>query len=99
MEDKPFLEAAIAVAVALIGTAIYLRRRYGAIGEIWTAALAHRLRLDRAMLFKAALGATVLLWVGAWLLTTPEQRADWKETFYENSPFAPMMKPLDGWKD
>jgi hypothetical protein len=93
MENES-LKSAVIVAVALIALAIWLRRRYGSVREMWAGAM-RRLNVSPQAVLKAVFVATALLWLAVWLFTSPAERAALKDWFYENSPFAPVVQPLE----
>lgn len=89
------LKAAVIVVAALIGGALYLRRRYGSIGDLWAAGARRVLHLRPGDVLKGVMVATALLWIGAWLFTTPAQRAELKVFFNANNPWAPAVQAVD----
>lgn len=91
--ENDSLKPAIAVAVALVFTAIWLRRRFGSFGDIWAAAMAKYPSLRPGDILKVLFVATGALWLAVWLFTSPEQRAEMKRYFSETSPWATYLTP------
>ena len=89
MENES-LNTAIVVGVALIATGLWLRRRFGSVRDLWPALMA-RVPVSPQSVLTALFVATAVLWGAVWVFSTPDQRAEWKSLFYENSPWAPVM--------